>query len=187
MRLKQELLFRVWRWGGGWSLSHALFAHSGVFWGKRLQRVMKKRQLPLEMSPGGRIRTATQHCRPGASGGRPVRAWKPSLLLAGSANQELEGSLSPPALTGDVRSRDGHEPWDFTCQTCRGSWCPRGQVPESLLLEGRKAASLSLSSLYLGIHRRNCSRYLNCRGGCDRQDVTDGVSGVGGIPAVASG
>lgn len=167
----------------------SLFAHSGVFQDKRLQRVMKKRQLPLEMSPGGRIRTATQHCRPRASGGRPVRAWKPSLLLAGSANQELEGSLSSPALTGDVRSRDGLEPWDFTCQTCRGSWCPRGQVPESLLLEGRKAASLSLFPFctWGSISVTFCSMYLNCRGGCDRQDVTDGVSGVGGSPAVASG
>lgn len=110
-------------------------------------------------------------------GGRPARAWKPSLPLPGRASQELEGSLSASALTGDVRSRDGHEPWDFTCWTCRGSWCPRGQVPESLLLEGRKAASLILSSLYLGIHRHNCSMYLNCHGRCDRQGVIDGCQG----------
>lgn len=117
-----------------------------------------------------------------------MRAWKPSLLLAGSANQELEGSLSSPALTGDVRSRDGHEPWTSPARLAEAAGAPevKFRVPPS-----RRSESVSLSLSFVHgdpISVTFYSMYPNCpSGGCDRQDVTDGVSGVGGSPAVASG
>ena len=113
----------------------------------RLQRVMKKQQLPSEMAPAGRIRTATQHCRPRASGGKPAGAWKPSLPLAGPANQELGGQ--PLLLCSDwwCEGQGPHEPRDFTCWTCLRQLVPqrsRSRVPPSRSSE----SCLSLSFLF---------------------------------------
>lgn len=129
----------------------------GSFLWSRLQRVMKKQQLPLEMAPVGRIRTATSTADPELQGESQRGHGSPPCSLLDLRTRSWEGSLSSCALTGDVRSRDGHEPRDFTCWTCLRQLVPQrssSRVPPSRSSES--CLSLSLSSLHLGIHWGNC-------------------------------
>ena len=170
--------------GGGWeSQQGPLLVHSGVFWGQRLQRVMEKQQLPLEVA---RVRTATRHRRPQASGGKASGYTEDSSHLRARACEPGAGRVvSPPLLwLATWGAGMGTSPRAWPARLARGRWCPRGQDPPALPSRRRSGSRFSLSSLHLRILRGKCLLHVLETA---LEGMTDEVSGVGRGPAVAAG